>query len=123
MTTATITKEPVNWGWKIGTDIKATTENRQADTFEGVIDYVAYNVKAGHKLSNDQAPYDIIEWLANYYVDDVDETQGQRIKNFDNFEDAINYYFSLDSGHKVIYQRRKLSNGSMDSSVVSYRWN
>lgn len=122
MTTATITKTPVNWGWKIGTDINATTEKYNTGAFEGVIDYVAYNEKAGHKISQEKAPYDVIEWLANYYVDDVLAPQDQRIRNFDNFEDAINYYFSLESDYKVIYQRRKLSDGSIDSAVISYRW-
>ena len=121
--TARITTIAINWEWRKGKQINAHFGNREAETFEGVIDFVLRNKKAGYDMGGGQAPYDVIEYLADYEVQDADAEPTTTVKKFDNFEDAINYYFNLDSHHRVIYQTRRLSNGATDKGVITYRWN
>lgn len=95
------------------------------DAFEGKIDYIAMEKKAGYPIGSKSADnYTVIDWLKKYRVTWVPkDSHGTELADFDNLEDAVRFYIENESDWKVIYQFRKLVDGSEDTNVVTYRWN
>lgn len=95
------------------------------DAFEGKIDYIAMEKKAGYPIGSKHADnYTVIDWLKKYRVTWVPkDSYGTELADFDNLEDAVRFYIENESDWKVIYQFRKLVDGSEDTNVVTYRWN
>lgn len=127
MTTYETKTENIARGYQEGKWVYVTAtydsgKNRVIDAFEGVIDYVAMDEKAGrpcHSAEN----YKVIEWLGEYHVSYLPTGQDCGMTErrwFGTLEDAVKFYLEYDSVYKVLHQMRKLEDGTIDSNVVTY---
>lgn len=131
MTNYEVKTEDVARGYMNGqfVTVHVTLDNgngKTIDAFEGTIDYVAEEVKAGHPIRSKMLDnYKIINWLPKYKVTWIPAPYA--LKNeyayFDNLADAVKFYISRNSNWKTIRQYRKLVDGSEDTNVIAYRWN
>ena len=94
-----------------GKIVKVSVGSRTYSTFIGI--HIVYDAKGEHEK------YGNVEWLSEYYV--VNYYTGKS-KRYVRFCDAVKYYhqYKQVNPHSVLYQMRKLADGSRDKSVVHY---
>lgn len=119
--------ENIERDWQQGKRVTVTItkdngNERVIDAFEGVIDYVAYDKKAG-RVNKSAENYKVIDWLGEYIVSYLPTHKDGGFterKEFDNLEDAVKFYLEYESYYKVLWQRRKLEDGTKDTNCVTY---
>lgn len=130
MTTYETKTENIAWDYQKGrfVTVTVTLDNgyeKVIDAFEGTIDYVAKEQKAGYQIGSRLAEnYKFIEWMQKYRVSYIPTPYArEEYAEFDSLEEAVRFYMTRDTNWKVLYQKRKLVDGTIDTNAVTYRWN
>lgn len=109
-----ITTNPCDDKYRVGVDVTIVFENHTVGTFIGLIN----NFEYPHDKSGEN--YKRIVWLDEFVLEDFENHTTHTLKNFEN---AVEFYVLRDSHNKVLKQKRRLVDGSIDTCTIAYRWN
>lgn len=130
MTTYETKTENIAWGYQNGrfVTVTVTLDNgyeKVIDAFEGTIDYIAKEQKAGYQIGSRLAEnYKFIDWMQKYKVSYFPTPFSDMWhEEFDSLEEAVKFFIDRETNWKVLYQKRKLVDGTEDTCVITYRWN